>query len=308
MIWAVSSVLLAIAGGGFAWWLGYGRRNRWERVAGWESLEPGTRRYFENAAATYMQETNLPEVIWHGHASIEIKWLQQRILFDPVASMRVSIAPRWICRPILDTSQPSAAIFLSHAHMDHLDNPTLERIPATRLYLPRGTERFLSRAVMDRHEVLPLALEQGVRVGHDVEVVPVPARHGGWRYPWQRGLFAFGFVMRHGETTVYIAGDSAAGPHFAEIGRRYAPRLAVLPISAYAPQWFLQKRHLNPEEAVAAARVLGVDYVVPCHFGTYRLSLEPMNEPLIRFAKSIEAAGIPAFIPLPSDPASPGRD
>jgi L-ascorbate metabolism protein UlaG (beta-lactamase superfamily) len=301
MIWVLCILLPGLIGAGFAWWLGWGRRDCWEQVSGWERLEPETRNHFENAARAYQQETGFPDILWHGHATIEINWADRRILFDPVASRRVSIAPRWFCRPILDTGRSCDALFLSHAHMDHLDNPTLERIPPTRIYLPRGTERFLSRKVAGRHEVHLLEPDQAAAVGDDIEVIPVPARHGGWRYPWQRGLFACGFVVRHGDTAVYIAGDSAAGSHFADIGRRYSPRLAVLPIGAYAPQWFLQKRHLNPEEAVAAALALGVDFVVPCHFGTYRLSLEPMDEPFRRFARSVVAARLAALVPLRKD-------
>lgn len=300
----IGLVFLGITGvlaAAFTGWMGWGRRDRWEVVSGWERLGSETRAQIESSARAYGQQASMPEIVWHGHATIEISWGRKRILFDPVASLRISAAPRWFCHPILDTNRSCDIICLSHAHMDHLDNPTLGKIAATRLYLPRGTERFLSRTVVERHEVRPLDPGEVVAAGDDIEVIPVPARHGGWRYPWQHGLFACGFVIRKNETTVYVSGDSAAGSHFAAIGRRYSPCLAVLPIGAYSPQWFLRKRHLNPEEAVEAALHLGVDYVVPCHFGTYRLSLEPMDEPLRRFAGSAAAAGLRFFLPLPPD-------
>ena len=91
--------------------------------------------------------------------------------------------------------------------------------------------------------------------------------------------------MRAGADALYVAGDTAAGPHFREIKEAYHPQYAVLPIEAYSPEWFLRKRHLNPEEALDAAATLAAEFVMPYHFGTFRVSLEKVNEPLRCFAE-----------------------
>jgi L-ascorbate metabolism protein UlaG (beta-lactamase superfamily) len=172
--------------------------------------------------------------------------------------------------------------------MDHMDNATLEHLAPTKLYLPAGSERFLSKVARERHEIVPVRIGKAFQVGK-LNLTPVPARHGGWRYPWQRGLFACGYVIQNGEEALYIAGDTAMGEHFEAIRTEYSPRYAVLPIGAYSPGWFLRSRHLNPEEAAEAVAALGAEFVIPYHFGTFRLSLEPVDEPLRRWASVARA-------------------
>lgn len=283
-------------------WLGWRPSSTWEQVSGWRRLSPAQHTFLNASRDRYTAETTLPVVTWQGHATLELEWEGSRLLIDPVAAKRIALTCRRIDWPAFDPTLPVAAICLTHAHMDHLDNASLARIQPTTVILPSGSERFLSRTVRERHRVRPLRLGEEVTIGA-LRIWPTPAAHGGWRYPWQRGLMACGYIVETKGSSVFLAGDSAAGPHFREIGQRYQPRLAVLPIGAYRPRWFLQKRHLNPEEAMEAARQLGVDYVVPCHFGTYRLSLEAMDEPLRWFARLAEAGELAVFLPLPPRPS-----
>lgn len=267
----------------FLYWMGWGQKRSWAEVSGWDGLSPSARSLVTENRESFLSDSAAPTLHWWGHATMEVDWADQRVVIDPVASARIKVAPRRFEDRLLDTSREFDLILLSHAHMDHLDNSTLERLPASRIVLPKGSEDFLSKAVRKKHQVLPMAIGEKLNLG-DLELIPVPARHGGWRYPWQRGYTACGFIIRRGERVLYLSGDTAMGPHFEAIAREYHPNYAVLPIGAYAPQWFLQSRHLNPEEAWQAAEVLGVDYLIPYHFGTYRLSLEPMEAPLLRFA------------------------
>lgn len=268
----------------FLYWMGWGQLGPWDEVSGWAQLPSTLREMAIQNRHDFESEPNAPQLHWRGHATMEIAWQGQRFVIDPVASARINVAPRRFRDRQLDTTQRFDLILLSHAHMDHLDNPTLAQLPPARIVLPPGTQDFLSAAVRQRHEVVPLALGERITLG-DLEIIPVPARHGGWRYPWQRGYTACGYIIRHQDKSLYLAGDTAMGPHFEAIARDFAPDYAVLPIGAYAPRWFLKSRHLNPEEAWQAAKILGVDYVVPYHFGTYRLSLEAMEAPLLRFAQ-----------------------
>lgn len=292
---AVIALILAAALCLYA--LGWGQTQPWHRATGWDRLPERLRARVMEKAAFYQADALAPTFFWWGHATMEIHWGGQRIVTDPVAGGRVSLAPRWFDDLILDASREFDLICLTHAHMDHLDNGTLERLPPTRIVLPNGSERFLSEEVRSRHTIIPLNIGETYRLG-ELEVSPVPARHGGWRYPWQRGLFACGYIVRHDGAAIYLAGDTAMGEHFKSIGADYAPRYAVLPIGAYSPQWFLRSRHLNPDEALDAAAALGADRVIPYHFGTYRLSLEPVDAPLPRFARAAAARGIDWCLPV----------
>jgi len=278
-------------------WLGWGRCGEWATVSGWAKVDEGERDWAERSAADYALWDSRPELKWLGHATMQIEWGGLRLVTDPVNSKRVKLAPRLFTEPALSDDEPLDAVLLSHAHMDHLDNATLERLSPTRLFLPAGSERFLTDAAKERHEVVLVQLWVPIRLGA-LEVIPVPAQHGGWRYPWQSGLFACGYILRHNEESLYIAGDTAAGAPFMEIRERYAPGIAVMPIGAYSPEWFLRSRHLNPEEALTAADALGAEYVVPYHFGTFRLSLEPADQPLSRFAASALQREQKWFLPM----------
>lgn len=264
-------------------WLGWGRVGDWQQVSGWSALSEDELSWECSSASGFSHIETHPDLKWLGHATVQIDWGGLRLLSDPLRSSRVKVAPRLFDRPILDPANSVDVILITHAHMDHLDNDTLVEMAPSRILLPAGTERFLSEAVRTRHQVIPLQFGDVFELGA-VEIIPVTARHGGWRYPWQRGLFACGYVVRCAGQALYVAGDSATGAHFAEIGKAYQPRYAVLPIGAYSPQWFLKSRHLNPEEALAAAAELGAEFVIPYHFGTLRLSLEPVDEPLRRFS------------------------
>jgi N-acyl-phosphatidylethanolamine-hydrolysing phospholipase D len=91
-----------------------------------------------------------------------------------------------------------------------------------------------------------------------------------------------------------FAGDTGYHPEFPRIAQRFGPfDLALLPIGAYEPRWFMQPFHMNPEEAVAAARDLGGPPVVPMHWGTFKLTDEPLDEPPQRALASWRAAGFP---------------
>jgi L-ascorbate metabolism protein UlaG (beta-lactamase superfamily) len=122
-----------------------------------------------------------------------------------------------------------------------------------------------------------------------------------------------GWVVRAGGVALFFAGDSGLGSHFQTIGNRYRPQLAILPIGAYAPAWPLRRYHLSPEDAVEAAARLGVELVIPAHFGTFRLALDRPDDALPRFARAAQERGLrwamPRFYsPLPAGIATMASD
>ncbi len=111
----------------------------------------------------------------------------------------------------------------------------------------------------------------------------VPAAHGGGRWlvdsPFRR---ANGYVIRGAAGTIYFAGDTARRNPFRRIGQRFPVDAALLPVGAYRPAWLMRWVHMSPESALEAFEELGARWMIPIHWGTFRLSLEPLEEPLER--------------------------
>ena len=173
------------------------------------------------------------------------------------------------------------AVLISHNHYDHLDVPTLQRLETRDhplFVVGLGNAGFLKKYGFAR--VQELDWWQSLRLG-DTEIVFVPARH------WSRRGFNDinktlwgGYVVRTTKDSLYFSGDTGYGDHFKTIGQRF-PHLdvALLPIGAYEPRWFMKASHMNPAEAVQAYLDLGARQAYGMHFGTFQLSNERIDQP-----------------------------
>ena len=275
----------------------------WQQATGWLDLSETDRHRF---VPTRFQspDARQPHLVWLGHSSFYLAWHGQRIWIDPVLTRWVSLAKRHFAFPLnlSQLVQEADWVVLSHAHMDHFHLPSLRLFPKhTRLIHPAGTERFLPDAVLP--ERIPCKLGDQLELAPQLWVEAYPALHGGWRYPWQRGLQALAHLFGDEQKTVYNAGDTAYGDGatfravYQQMGK--APDIALLPIGAYSPRWFLRDKHCTPEEAVQAAHDLGYPAtVIPCHFGTFRLSQDNPAAALPRFAQAASQAGIKWTVPM----------
>jgi L-ascorbate metabolism protein UlaG (beta-lactamase superfamily) len=235
-------------------------------------------------------------VTWAGHASWVVRVGGLTVLTDPVWSRRILGTPPRIT-PVGVAWQdlpPIDAVVISHNHYDHLDLPTLKRVPRhTPLFVPAGLARWCRRrgftavTELDWWEAAEL---RGVRFDF------VPAHHWSKRTLLDtcRSLWG-GWVLTDGAgQRVYFAGDTGYGHWFAEIGRRYPGiDLALLPIGAYEPRGLLRPVHTDPEEAVQACVDVGARVMAPMHWATFLLSAEPPLEPLTRVQAAWQAAGRP---------------
>ncbi|MFF4172884.1 MBL fold metallo-hydrolase [Streptomyces sp. NPDC001744] len=235
-------------------------------------------------------------VTWAGHASWVVRVGGLTVLTDPVWSRRILGTParltpvgvRWEDLPPVD------AVVISHNHFDHLDAPTLRRLPRdTPVFVPAGLGRWFARRRFTRVTELDwweAAELDGVRFDF------VPAHHWSKRSLTDtcRTLWGGWVLTDRSGHRVYFAGDTGYGHWFAEIGRRYPGiDLALLPIGAYDPRWWLSDVHTDPEEAVRAHRDLGAKRMAPMHWATFALSSEPVLEPLLRVRAAWEKAGLP---------------
>jgi L-ascorbate metabolism protein UlaG (beta-lactamase superfamily) len=170
-------------------------------------------------------------------------------------------------------------VLISHAHRDHLSRPTLRRLPrtATLVVPPR-----CGSLVDDLGFARVIELGTGHTFGFaDVEITAVPVRHSGARgFLDRRRRGASGYVVRTASgRVVYFAGDTGYFSGFAEIGRRFDPDLAFLPIGGYQPAPF-RDEHMSPLDAVYAFEDLGARLMVPMCYGSFELGYEPIEEPL----------------------------
>jgi len=263
----------------------------WGEATGWSAIPVEERPSLDLAWLDDAGEA--PEVHWLGHSGFLILWHGVRLLLDPNTSPRVILAPR-IMEPPASASMLGAVdgVLVSHAHYDHLDLPTIAALPSVRTILvPAGSETYL-HGVQSDARVVGLDVWEAKRIG-PVEVIAVPAAHNGSRFhPLPSRHLAVGWVLRAGSAAMYYAGDTGLRNDFAAIGRISPIDLAILPIGAYAPSFPMRRYHLSPEDAVEVARILDARDVVPCHFGTFVLSLDPPNEALPRFARAARAAGL----------------
>lgn len=239
--------------------------------------------------------TGATALTWVGHASYVITMDGHCVLADPVWTQKLNGSLRRITPPGVAFSQlPRVdAVVISHNHYDHLDASTIARLPRdTPVFVPGGLGRWFARrgftevTELDWWESAELA---GLRFDF------VPAHHWSRRGPFDTCASLWGGWVITGESSrVYHAGDSGYGPAFAEIGGRYPGiDVAMLPIGAYDPRWFMRPVHMDPEEAVRAAGDLGARRMACMHWGTFTLTREPVTEPVERARRAWAAADRP---------------
>lgn len=214
---------------------------------------------------------------WLGHASFLVQLDGVSLLLDPVLGEGIPGRIRRNAGPGLTVAElPSIdAALVSHSHYDHLDLPTLGRVGAP-VIAGLGVGRVVRRRGLAATE---LSWWTAARVG-PVEITFVPAQHWSRRglADANRTLWG-GFVIAGPSATLYHAGDTAWFDGFAEIGRRWAIDAAMLPIGAYDPGWFMERQHMNPEQALRAFEALAARTLVAMHWGTFKLTDEPLDEP-----------------------------
>jgi len=238
-------------------------------------------------------------VMFLGHSSFLLQMEGANVLIDPVFATRLIVLRRQR-RPGIKVEDlpPIDIVLLTHAHMDHLNRPTLRRIiRATRnrtgsapiAIVPAGVEDLV--ADLGFREVRSLKW-WGETHAAGLEITFTPAKHWGARMFADTHRHFGGYVIADtAGHRVYHSGDTAYFDGFKEIGRRLHPQVALLPIGAYFPDTY-RSVHTSPEEGVQAFVDVGAETMIPMHFGTFRLGREPMEEPPMRLMEDAKRRGI----------------
>jgi L-ascorbate metabolism protein UlaG (beta-lactamase superfamily) len=232
-------------------------------------------------------------IVWLGHSSFLIRLKGKTILIDPVFDS-VPFVKRIAEAPVKPSDiRKCDYLLISHGHYDHLDRDTVSGADfrGTRALLPlrMGADVLKMNAALSVEEA---GWFQKYSVNDGLEIYFLPARHWSRRSLGDTNEMLWGsYIIRGGGKTIYFAGDSGYGNHYAKIAALF-PKIdiALMPIGAYKPDYIMKTNHLSPQEASLASNDLGAKVFIPMHYGTFDLSDEPPGEP-IRFIKDIAANG-----------------
>ncbi|HYC00705.1 MAG TPA: MBL fold metallo-hydrolase [Candidatus Limnocylindrales bacterium] len=220
------------------------------------------------------------KITWVGHATAAIHDGDDVVLTDPNWAPRMLVVRRHHPPGIpLEAVPADAMAVISHNHNDHLDAGTVDRLPDTvKWFVPMGmAEWFRERG---RNNVVELDWWQSARHGRWT-MTCLPAQHWSRRVGqgFNEALWC-SWLMDSGTMRYYFGGDTGYFHGFAEYGRRFGPiDVALLPIGAYEPRWFMGYQHVNPAEAYRAFRDLRARYMIPVHWGTFDLAMEALDQP-----------------------------
>jgi N-acyl-phosphatidylethanolamine-hydrolysing phospholipase D len=261
----------------------------------------------------------VPTVTWIGHATVLAQLGGLNLLTDPIFSQRASplsfVGPARVQKPGLWLHELPHIdlVLISHNHYDHLDDDSVRALAAQAggaplFVVPLGLKAWFAQRDITR--VVELDWWQSHKVG-DVEVVLTPVQHWSGRSLADRNETLWGgYALFAAQLHLFFAGDTGFSKDFADIRERFAERqgvaqgggfdIALLPIGAYEPRWFMQRQHVDPEDAVRIHRDLGAKASLGIHWGTFELTDESLDEPPRRLAQARQAQGVPdsAFFTL----------
>lgn len=280
---------------------------KWEQIkhgvpkpppGGWRI--PSTR----TDAAALRANIGEPTVTWIGHASFLVQLSGRNVLIDPQFSERASpvrfAGPRRIVSLPIDVPELPRidVVLISHNHYDHLDEDSVQRLAAmpagSPLFLvPLGLKAWFARRGIDRVEEYDWWQEREVDA---LRFTLVPVQHWSKRALWDANRTLWGgWVVDGGGFRIVHTGDLGYSRDAADIGERLGPfDLALIPIGAYAPRWFMQIHHVDVPEAVQVRTDLRAQAAIGMHWGTFEnLTDEPLDEPPQWLARERERLGMP---------------
>ena len=255
--------------------------------------------------AELINNTNRPSLTWIGHATFLLQFAGLNILTDPQFSQRASplswAGPQRVVPPgieIKDLPEIDVAV-ISHDHYDSLDVDSVIALAKHNknrqltFVVPLGMKAWFEELELASVNVVELDWSQSHTL-NGVTFTAEPCQHWSKRTLFDafERLWASFVIEAHGKK-IYFAGDTGYAKHFADIGKKYGRfDLALLPIGAYEPRWFMKSYHVNPEEAVKIHQDINAKYSVAMHWGTFILTDEPLDEPPVKLAEALNKFNI----------------
>ncbi|KTD84409.1 MBL fold metallo-hydrolase [Paenibacillus etheri] len=240
---------------------------------------------------SYLLENKQESTItWIGHSTFFLQYEGMNIITDPIWARRLGFEKR-LGQPGIPLSEvpPIDLILISHSHYDHLHIASIRKLyrAGTTLVVPVGLKRKMLRKGF--HNCVEMEWWQEIKLGK-IKLSFVPTQHWTRRTPWDTNTSHWGgYILEPADSgnqktspNLYFAGDSGYFPGFKEIGSRYKIDIALMPIGAYEPEWFMTSQHVNPEEAIQAFLDVGAESMIPMHYGTFRLADDTAREALDR--------------------------
>lgn len=282
-----------------------GDLQRWrkERKAGGLPLSPA--KGYAQFNSDWWQPADLSgtedTVWWLGHACLMFRLDGRYVLIDPALSRFASpltfYGPERKTPLALDIAAlPSLdCVMISHNHYDHLDAPTikaiLKRFPEVEIIVPLGLKKWFRKRGAKRITELDWWETHSYK---EMRLTAVPARHWSARTLFDRNRSLWcGWVIKTPTLRFWFTGDSGFSENLLAINTRLGPfNLAALPIGAYAPEWFMQSQHMNPEQAVYLHKSLGEPVTIPIHWGVFELADESLDAPPARLLGALQAANV----------------
>jgi L-ascorbate metabolism protein UlaG (beta-lactamase superfamily) len=282
--------------GGATWWVTKSK----QRAARW------IRRLAEDSRRNILPSPSKPTpshwsdnritLAWLGHSTVLINFYGIRILTDPALGNRVGISlglgtagPKRYIAPALRARElpPIDVLLLSHAHMDHMDLPTLSSFRSDTFTVSAKTTLDVIQSTRLKRAT-ELAWNERVTfkgMQSELEIQAVEVKHWGARWPSETPRGYNGYILRREGRSILLAGDTAMTPLLGQLRSQGPFDVGIMPIGAYNP-WIWN--HCTPEQALEMANKAGADYTLPVHHQTFRLSDEPMSEPIERLETALQ--------------------
>jgi L-ascorbate metabolism protein UlaG (beta-lactamase superfamily) len=250
-----------------------------------------------------------PVIVWFGHSSYLIRIAGRNFLVDPVFSGNA--APlSWMVKAFPGSNHYKAEqmpaidyLILTHDHYDHLDFKTIRKLKSKigRVVCSLGVGSHLNHWGIDDSMITEMDWWQSELLEKNITLTAAPARHFSGRGIKRGQTLWSSFILKTAEHNIYLGGDSGYDNHFKEIGNRFGPfDLAILEAGQYNTMWpFI---HMMPEEMVQAAVELRAKAILPVHWGKFRLSMHPWNEPVKRVLTKAAELNMPVITPMIGEP------
>jgi N-acyl-phosphatidylethanolamine-hydrolysing phospholipase D len=245
----------------------------------------------------------LPRVTWIGHATALVQYRDINFLTDPHLTRYPFAYEFWVkpryTEPALGFEQmpPIDFVVISHNHYDSLDHRTVDRFGnRVTWFVPLGLKAWFLERGISSERVVELDWWQSYRFDDRVDITFTPARHWSRRGMWDTNKTLWGgWAVNIDGFNSWFAGDTGYhARYFTEIGERLGPfRLAMIPIGAYAPRYFMASAHIDPAQEVDIHLEVGAQQSIPIHWGTFQLTIEPILEPQRLLVEEMQQRGLP---------------